>query len=394
MYNKPKITGIVVEFGSELNITDSVTTIDYVDRGTWRDLEFMGVPGGGYSRIIDSLTAPLASQIYLNTQVTQIEYDPNYLIRVTSVNTQTGQEQIHHTQTAIVTVPLGVLQNNDIEFVPPLPIEKQTAIHTIGFGTLNKGVMYWDQNTEDVSWFPTEIDLQLITELDADSEEWTYFFNDHSQDGNDDNFVLTSWIGGTAAELWDGKPDEDIIAVVMTNLRKMFPSTNVPDPTNYIISHWKSDEYARGSYSFDRADVDSSSARKDLAEPMGGNRIYFAGEATDDTWWGTAVGAYDTGSSSASDLIKSDILQDIIILPKPPARNTTGDAIDCVAFQLPCDSDEDCCGVNSECKLRIFSPDLAMSVCTLKPGCAAGRERIDNGGRTRGGAASRARGCP
>ena len=275
--------------------------------------------GGGYSKIIASLSGQLQpEQSLLNTQVTEIEWDPNYLIGVKCLNPESGEVGIYYTKTLVVTVPLGVLQNGDIEFIPPLPDEKEDAINDIGFGTLNKAIMYWNRTTQDVDWFPSEVDGQLITENDENSEEWTYFFNDHSQDGNEDHYVLTSWCGGDAAEVWDGRSDNETIAFVVNNLRSMFGS-DVPDPTSFIVTHWKSEVFTRGSYSFDIAGTDSSKARRSLAESID-DRIFFAGEATDTEWWGTAVGAYNTGREVADDIEDSGILQLNVSLPLPPTE--------------------------------------------------------------------------
>lgn len=38
----------------------------------------------------------------------------------------------------VVTVPLGCLKANQIEFMPKLPTWKADAIQKLGFGTLNK----------------------------------------------------------------------------------------------------------------------------------------------------------------------------------------------------------------------------------------------------------------
>jgi lysine-specific histone demethylase 1 len=39
---------------------------------------------------------------------------------------------------ALVTVPLGVLKKQALNFQPPLPEAKQEAINRLGFGVLNK----------------------------------------------------------------------------------------------------------------------------------------------------------------------------------------------------------------------------------------------------------------
>jgi monoamine oxidase len=55
----------------------------------------------------------------------------------------------------VCTVPLGVLKRNVIDFQPPLPKKITDAIESMGFGTLNKIVLlfedvFWDK---DAVWF-------------------------------------------------------------------------------------------------------------------------------------------------------------------------------------------------------------------------------------------------
>ena len=38
----------------------------------------------------------------------------------------------------VVTLPLGCLKHEDVQFVPPVPARKVDAIRRLGFGLLNK----------------------------------------------------------------------------------------------------------------------------------------------------------------------------------------------------------------------------------------------------------------
>lgn len=46
--------------------------------------------------------------------------------------------ETYRAQAVLVTVPLGVLKENVIQFDPPLPEDKRSAIERVGFGNLNK----------------------------------------------------------------------------------------------------------------------------------------------------------------------------------------------------------------------------------------------------------------
>ena len=58
---------------------------------------------------------------------------------------------------AVVTVPIGVLKAEKVEFDPPLPARTRTAIDGLGAGLLDKVWLafeepFWDENAEGFSW--------------------------------------------------------------------------------------------------------------------------------------------------------------------------------------------------------------------------------------------------
>ena len=64
----------------------------------------------------------IANKIIYNTIVSSIDYSGNQIV----VNTQSGQ---HITDKVIVSVPLKILQDSDISFLPNLPQDKINAIN-------------------------------------------------------------------------------------------------------------------------------------------------------------------------------------------------------------------------------------------------------------------------
>lgn len=103
----------------------------------------------GYDQISDAVTSGL--DIRLGVVVAAIN------------QTQTGMQvtdaagRITDFDAVLVTVPLGVLQQNRIEFTPPLPEEKIEAISKLGMGVLDKvylqfSEVFWDQ---DATWIAT-----------------------------------------------------------------------------------------------------------------------------------------------------------------------------------------------------------------------------------------------
>ncbi|MEQ2179656.1 Lysine-specific histone demethylase 1A, partial [Goodea atripinnis] len=105
------------------------------------DFEFTGshlTVRNGYSCVPVALAEGL--DIKLNTAVRQVRYTASGC-EVIAVNTRsTTQTFIYKCDAVLCTLPLGVLKQQPpaVQFVPPLPEWKTSAIQRMGFGNLNK----------------------------------------------------------------------------------------------------------------------------------------------------------------------------------------------------------------------------------------------------------------
>jgi polyamine oxidase len=114
----------------------------------------------------DSLTTEVTTQpmnILLNQCVESIALSPSssavsdHLPVTLSIrDTLTGSSHSIQADRVLVTVPLGVLKSNLIQFDPPLSQPKQEAIRTAGFGNVVKIVLefekiFWSSQTEFLS---------------------------------------------------------------------------------------------------------------------------------------------------------------------------------------------------------------------------------------------------
>lgn len=74
----------------------------------------------------------------------------------------------------------------------------------------------------------------------------------------------------------------------------------VPDPTGALITRWRADEFARGSYSY--LSVDSRHGDRELLAAPVGSTLFFAGEATSSSNPATVHGALMSGRDAAARL--------------------------------------------------------------------------------------------
>ncbi len=87
----------------------------------------------------------------------------------------------------------------------------------------------------------------------------------------------------------------------MTVLRRLFGRA-IPHPDAWLITRWRNDPFARGSYSY----VPVGATPEDfdaLAAPVA-DRLFFAGEATHRRCYATVHGAYLTGQREAERILK------------------------------------------------------------------------------------------
>jgi monoamine oxidase len=232
----------------------------------------------------DVITQHLSKGLRIETgeEVQEIHWRETPLRAVTKTREFTADR-------VLVTLPLGVLKAGNVRFVPALPEEKQQAIASLGMGVLNKCYLRFPE----VFW-PNDVDwLEYISEEHGEWTEWVSFVRTTRQP------VLLGFNAGTRGREIEALTDEQIVESAMQTLRILY-GDDIPDPTDFQITRWASDPFARGSYSF--CSVDSTpEMRRELARPLDG-KLFFAGEATNVDYYGTADGAYESGLRAAEEM--------------------------------------------------------------------------------------------
>lgn len=266
----------------------------------------------GYSCVPIALSRDL--DIRLNTAVKKIRYWDGG-VEVTAENLKTNQSQvIHKGDIVLSTLTLGVLkiavakesnQLNTVRFEPPLPQWKKTAIERLGFGNLNKVVLCFDR----VFWEP-EINLfGHVGSTTSSRGELFLFWNIYQLP------VLLTLVAGQSAHIMENVSDDVIVGRCIAVLKGIFGEKSVPQPKETVVTRWRADQWARGSYSY--VSVGSSGTDYDLlaspVKPGTSNeeeqpenednsvlpRIFFAGEHTIRNYPATVHGALLSGLREA-----------------------------------------------------------------------------------------------
>ena len=196
--------------------------------------------------------------------------------------------------TAIVTVPVGVLQSGGLVFEPPLPEPNARALGRLRMNTFEKIVLrfprkFWDHN------------VYAIRQQGPEGRWWHSWYDLTLMHGSPTLLTFAAGPAATAIREWD---DEQITESVLTQLRRLY-GDRVERPSSVHITHWLDDPFARGAYAY--MSVGSTTADHDrLATPVGGV-LHIAGEATWTEDPATVTAAMCSGHRAAQNILQLEI---------------------------------------------------------------------------------------
>mmetsp|Transcript_19901 Transcript_19901/g.23049 ORF Transcript_19901/g.23049 Transcript_19901/m.23049 type:complete len:566 (+) Transcript_19901:254-1951(+) len=245
----------------------------------------------GYSPLIEGYAAPVLNKIETGAEVTKVNYKTsNQNVKV--IYTKDGSRSVLNTKKVIVTVSLGVLKADTIQFLPKLPKNRRNSIAKLGMGEMNKIFLFWNPN--DVFW-PSNIEIFG----DAVNRDIKFqFFNPSAYNGGKP--MLFAFFSGSDVKSMETQNgyEEEITSLAMVVLRNMF-GNGVKDPEKTVVTKWITDPYTMGAYSFNGVGM-AKKARKILKRPIKNNRLYISGEATNYKYFQTTHGAYLAGKAAAT----------------------------------------------------------------------------------------------
>lgn len=246
--------------------------------------EFGGVEKiatNGYDNIATYLAKNL--NILLNQRVIAIDYSNSKI----KVNHNGGLSEADF---VLVTVPLGILKANKIQFNPSLPAAKQTAIEKVGMNCVNKFLLTWETAFWD--------DTQYISYTPETRDKFNYFVN--IKKINPTLNALMTFAYADYARKTETMTDSEVINDIMTHLKDIY-GKNIPNPTHLLRTKWQSNENSFGAYSYTAVGTEMKHF-DDLASTVN-KKLFFAGEHTNADYYSTVHGAYMSGIREADKII-------------------------------------------------------------------------------------------
>ena len=188
----------------------------------------------------------------------------------------------------LLTVPISVLKNEQITFTPALPAKHREALEGLAMNSLNRVGLRFRRNALET---PAGAHLSVIREKDGFAEAFLRPF--------DDDIALVTFGGRNAIALETAGRGAAIVEATNA-LAEAFGGGLRGAVIRAAVTQWGLDPLAGGAFSIELPG--SRRPRQALAEPID-NRIFFAGEATDERWAGQLAGAYLSGRRAAGQII-------------------------------------------------------------------------------------------
>jgi monoamine oxidase len=201
---------------------------------------------------------------------------------------------IYSANTAVVCLPVGVLQAGDVRFDPPLSRAKAAAIDSVNAGAATKLVLCFRRSRRGTTFWPEARPL-LATSLATQlwwPTGWGY--------ADRRRFLASCLVGGAAVQRF---AERDPRQVGLAQLGHMFGRERVEGNllAPYFVKSWHDDARTRGGYSSLPAGVDHESLLRDLEAPEDGAYpgLALAGEYVS-RHPGSTHAAYQSGADAVS----------------------------------------------------------------------------------------------
>lgn len=252
-------------------------------------LERNAQPKGGFKALIEDAARDL--DVRLDAPVKRIVWSSSGVVVLLQ-----GGEKIEADR-AVVTVPLGLLRAGLPTFDPLPPEDQLRAIGRMGYGAGVLGKIYlrfpdrfWP---DEPKWFGRL--------PDAPDRRGTFntWVSHHRESGLP--ILLAFANGAVAARLDRSATEAEVVNVAMESLRKMF-GPDIAEPAAVAYPRWLSDPWSRGGYSYPGVGS-ASEDRRTHARPLG-DRVFFAGEATEPVEYGTVHAALWSAEQTAEALFQ------------------------------------------------------------------------------------------
>lgn len=223
-------------------------------------------------------------RLLLSTIVTNISYTPQGVI----VTNEDGS--CISADYAICTFSVGVLQSDLVTFDPPLPHWKRIAIETFQMGIYTK--IFFQFPPDRIFWNSS---YQYLLYASPQRGYYPIFQPLDLPEFLPGSGIFFATVVTDQSVRVEAQPDDRTKSEILAVLRDMFGAENVPDPIDFMYPRWGQTPWARGSYSNWPPGL-TLEGHQNLRANV--DRLWFAGEATSQEYYGYLQGAWLEGKGA------------------------------------------------------------------------------------------------
>ncbi|MFK7952855.1 MAG: flavin monoamine oxidase family protein [Ekhidna sp.] len=203
----------------------------------------------------------IESKIIYNMIVDSINYSSDQVI-ITSGNTQFTSDKV------IVSVPLKILQEGEINFEPDLPQEKQNAIQQTPI---------WEGFKAFIEFSEKFYEDEYVFQVNPSSDGEKIYYNAVIGQNTSRN-ILGLFTVGKPAQDFTSLPEDQIKDFILNELDEIYGKKATPNYVKHLSQNWNKEPFIKSGYVSDHADW---RVMKILGNSIA-NKIYFAGGAYSD----------------------------------------------------------------------------------------------------------------
>ncbi len=221
------------------------------------------------------------SRIQVGTPVQSIERTDDAVVITDATGTA------HEADAVVVTVPIQVIKDRDISFMPPLSSEKLEAFDAARVWTGMKVFIEFEQK-----FWPSSV---VIEGSDSDAGQKLWYDASHGQDSG--RYVLGLFTVGDQSIPYQQQSGDGLRDFVLAELDEMSDGVATPAYVQHLAQNWAEEPFIRQAYFADSGDWQLPSR---MRQPVG-DQIFFAGDAyTDGSDWSSV----HTAAQSAREAVE------------------------------------------------------------------------------------------
>lgn len=211
---------------------------------------------------IDFYETYILPSIKESIQYHQVVNTIDYSKDLISIKTDKGEFTADR---VILTVPVTILKEGDISFIPALPKKKQEAIAELD---LYEGFKCFISFKEQ--FYPTMVRVQ------DEGKGPTRVYFDAAYAKNSQDHILGLLAVGPYARPYLELPKSERIAFILKELDDLFDGQATPNYLKHTLKNWSDDPFAKGTY-YPEFSIGTYSAVKAMSQPVE-DKLFFAGD--------------------------------------------------------------------------------------------------------------------